>query len=443
MQKGIFASLLIIPIIVYGFLFSESVSVNQTAPESASPNSEFKVTVNINKDGITGFAKYQVKVPNGFVIEELESAEATFTFNKQEAKFIWLALPEQEVFTIAYKVIVSENAPENLRLNGSFSFLENNERQNVDANILNIAIKEGGNLTEEIAPPDPVVFVSREIKELGNHKYLVNLNITKKGIEGFAKIEEKLPEGAMAKDVVNKNKGVFTFLSNRAKYVWVSLPDEENFSVSYEIDLSSASDKTLLVNSGEFSYLHNNETAKINVLGPNTVESQEEQPALAENTPSESAPNEEIIEEVVKEAEPMAKKETPKKEKAKEPKAEKAPKTIANKQDVLADNNTRKAIPSPQNGIVYRVQISAGKRNVEKTYMSRVHNFDGEFFVENHEGWVKYTTGGFNQYKEARDMRNELTASYDFPGPFVAAYNGGERITVQEALMISNQQWLK
>ena len=56
---------------------------------------------------------------------------------------------------------------------------------------------------------------------------------------------------------------------------------------------------------------------------------------------------------------------------------------------------------------------------------------------------MKYTTGDFLAYKQARDGREEIKSNYTFPGPFVVAYNNGERITVQEALMISNQKWVK
>ena len=62
--------------------------------------------------------------------------------------------------------------------------------------------------------------------------------------------------------------------------------------------------------------------------------------------------------------------------------------------------------------------------------------------VETHEGWNKYTVGKYNQYKEARDYR-EVMRGKGVSGAFVTAYNQGTRVTVQEALMTSGQQWYK
>ena len=55
---------------------------------------------------------------------------------------------------------------------------------------------------------------------------------------------------------------------------------------------------------------------------------------------------------------------------------------------------------------------------------------------------MKYTVGGFDKYKSARDKRQKLSP-HDLPGPFVTAYNAGERISMQEALMVANQNWIK
>jgi hypothetical protein len=58
-----------------------------------------------------------------------------------------------------------------------------------------------------------------------------------------------------------------------------------------------------------------------------------------------------------------------------------------------------------------------------------------------HEGWHKFTFGNFPNYALAKEKRNEK--SNLSTQPFVTSYNNGNRITVQEGLMISNQTWLK
>ncbi len=86
------------------------------------------------------------------------------------------------------------------------------------------------------------------------------------------------------------------------------------------------------------------------------------------------------------------------------------------------------------------MQILAAHKTTNQKYFKKRHNYSESFDIENHEGWVKYTTGEFQKYKSARDKRESLN-EFKFPGPFVTAYNNGDRITVQEALMISKQDW--
>jgi hypothetical protein len=101
-------------------------------------------------------------------------------------------------------------------------------------------------------------------------------------------------------------------------------------------------------------------------------------------------------------------------------------------------------VSAPEKGVTYKVQITAAHREVGKAYFNARHRYTGAFSIERHQGWIKYVTGSFGEYREARDQRvRYVEAGHDFPGPFVTAYNNGERITVQEALLITKQQWVQ
>ncbi len=93
--------------------------------------------------------------------------------------------------------------------------------------------------------------------------------------------------------------------------------------------------------------------------------------------------------------------------------------------------------------VTYKVQIMAAHKVVGKAYFQRVHKFNQDFSVEEHEGWQKYIIENYPEYQFARDRREQLRKSTNLPKPFVTAYNKNKRITVQEALMLSNQDWVK
>lgn len=62
--------------------------------------------------------------------------------------------------------------------------------------------------------------------------------------------------------------------------------------------------------------------------------------------------------------------------------------------------------------------------------------------TEQVNGLNKYTNGSFADYNGAHDQRNEIRTNGGTDA-FVTAYNNGNRITVQEALMITTQKWIQ
>ena len=100
------------------------------------------------------------------------------------------------------------------------------------------------------------------------------------------------------------------------------------------------------------------------------------------------------------------------------------------------------AVAPSRQEIAFRVQVLATRNEVSTRAVQRTYAFPGELRLEQHENWFKYTTGYHTTYRSARDNRVELRQNHAFPGPFVAAYKDGRRITVQEALLVTKQNWI-
>ncbi|HON53388.1 MAG TPA: hypothetical protein PLS12_09290, partial [Bacteroidales bacterium] len=118
---------------------------------------------------------------------------------------------------------------------------------------------------------------------------------------------------------------------------------------------------------------------------------------------------------------------------------------LSNK-DNFSQNQTKiTQIPEPNRklDVYFRVQISAGHKLVNTKYYFAKLNIRDNIIVEQIEGWFKYTINKFDTYVNARNQRNTIWNESPVKDAFVVAYNGRNRITVQEALMITNQKWVQ
>lgn len=482
MIKTLLFGLNVFGFLLIGFFQKSEVTISHTPPSSLKPGQEAVITVDIDKSNVTGFAKYQITLGDGLTAEVVESAGASFTFNDQKAKFIWMALPDAKKFTIKYRIIADKNALGNLNLDSRFSYIYQNERKNYDLADHLVTVGDPGalaanqiksSLQEKASNNAAVVTTDRLVTSVGINQWKVDVSIQKSGLQGFAKIEENIPNGYTVIDLKSSN-AIFSLDDAKVKYIWYDFPESDIVTISYKMLPVIAMDAATPKIEGYFSYLKGEETVTIPIGDAiEEIEIEEEEEILAANPDTASAiindtTTSEIVEEIAEVVDPAKNEDTSsettteksnvppvKPEEKPEPKpVQKAkPETKqSDDQNAIADNSTTKGrtdanivnVPEPETGVYYRVQIAAGKNNLKSDVFTKLYGFSEGYKLENEDGLYKYTTGYHQVYKSARDGRERITAKYEkFKGPFVTAYNDGERITVQEALMITSQKWFQ
>ena len=397
-------------IFLYQLIFSGDITVNQKLPNNIQAGGEVTVEITVQKGDVTGFAKIQQIIPKGFDIEPIETNGATFSFKDNKMKFIWMSLPAEEEFIISYKLIADPTLSGDYTFGGQFSFISEGERKNIEIEKSTISINKS---FEDTKPREKPVTSKNEkinikcnriISKIESGKTKVTVIVNKNGIEGFSRLTEQIPGGFIATEG-NSSEGVFSFKKQTVKILWMAAPEGNTIEISYFISAQKNVSNGNYQLSGIFSYLDNEETKDY---------------TLDEDTFNLNV-----------------KKSTEVKEPTKE---------IDKEETVVVDNNTVEiaditTTPYPETNVNYKIQIGAGHKTVSNNYFSKKYKLNEKVVVINHEGWIKYLTGNFTSYKDARDKRDAVKTK--IKTAFVTAYNSGKRITVQEALMISNQKWYK
>ena len=98
--------------------------------------------------------------------------------------------------------------------------------------------------------------------------------------------------------------------------------------------------------------------------------------------------------------------------------------------------------PAPDLGVAFAVQLLANHRDLSTNEWTDDVGFFGPTHTIRHEGWHKHLTDNVSSYAKARAMRSDIWEGTAATDAFVTASLEGERITVQEALLISDQTWI-
>ncbi len=444
-----------------GLFFDGEVNLQIDAPREITAGDEFEVRVTLNKGQLQSFSRLLQELPAGLKATSVYSANADFTFKDNKVRLIWLKMPSSDTVSIVYKIKVDQRLKGTFNLGGKFSYIDNNERMSVEAEPISINILPNPTVDPnlivdinefkekvipEITPVTdiPVACIRQKPVESteGDGSYTVNLLVYKESAQKFAKIEEQIPSGYTAINIDSK-EGIFVFKNGQAKFLWMNLPTSPYFIVSYKL-VPTSGVKPAPVLKGQFSYVIDEKTVIKDIIEKDVqlaALSADEVRKMIEDLKAGVVPipPEALLaqKEPTKVEEPEEKQEVKDKEQVKTVKPKPMPRPVT------SSGIDHAYLLEPQEGVYYRVQIAAGHKPIDiKRYFKRFKIYD-EVRAEEHEGWRKYSIGSFTEYKEARDYRVHIWNTTPITDAFVAAYNNGQRITVQEALMITNQKWYR
>lgn len=351
-------------------------------------DNEYLVRLKVNNNRIVGFGKILEVLPDNCQTNRDNDGGAVITQDANSIKFVWFEVPTAPSFEISYRVMcISDGAVPAIR--GQLSYTENGNPFTVD-------------VVQVEAPSDLAV----------NQNNVAEVNTNQPATSDSSAASGQSTTDVTAQDTSSATANTQEVTSGgETQQATAQIQDStsssgENATATTQNNSATSAQTT---NSGtEVTNTNQNTSNSSSNSNQNSVVS-------GENSTAELQINKANIEGV---------KDNP--------------------VDAKTTASSINTVPSAEKGITYKVQILAAHRVVDKSYLKKKFSFEEDYNIENHNGWIKYTTGMYAQYKDARDARVRITnASSKLPGPFVTAYNDGERITVQEALLVSKQLWYK
>ena len=458
MIKYFFILINSLTLFIFGlFQTDNSVTIKNNIPSNFIVGQEVSVEFRISKGIQSGFAKFQLELPDGISIIKKDEMNSIYSIQNGVAQWIWSEVPEDEELLIKLTLVASELGIGIKTFNSNYSFIEKNEKKvfnmlPLEASIQNNIINNKVSVIKDTltkAEPNTSIDVVRLISDGPNaNEKTITIKIKKGDTKGFAKYSDETDLILNAK-AIKTDGSSFSVSDGKIKFVWVDVPTKSELEVSYHIDLNNKNSNIL---KGEYSYLEKNQSKKYIVkpdslvigklkdeINLQAVQKTEAAKSIVQENDSNQLTSKKIIEysksNLTVEKTSTLVTETPNlvKKEANEVK------TMPVKAEIVKE--TPQIVDADPNFVV---QIGAFKNSkVVATVLIKKYRITDKIVDELHDGFSKFMVGNHNLYKEARKHRDIIKSKHGVKDAFIAAYNVGKRITVQEALMVSKQSWFK
>ena len=419
-------------------LSGQEVEISMDHPDRVTAGEDFTVTVTIKKGSLTDYSRFSQDVPEGLSATNVSSPNADFSFDEQRVRIIWLKMPKANEISVSYQISVDSRLKGSFTLGGVFAYVVNDERkflnigQNREITIIpsstidpahQVAIGdfEGGDVVVPAATPTGTGFAMavRQKPDLQtNGSYLVRLLINNPIGSKYAKVEETIPSGYQVEEV-NSNDGIVSHAASTVKFIWMTLPEQPEFEVVYRLVPKQNEPQGNMLIEGLLTYTAGNENMVTEVIQMEiSLEnlSRAQKRALLDKGTA-PAVSERSTPPVNTRTTPVVERET------------RPPATTSNVRTGTNRVIVNTKVLDPGTGNFYRVQLSANLNAFDANALYRQLGVDREVFVEQHQGFFKYTVGSFQTYEQALSYKDRVDVLPEVVGAFVVGYRNGNRVS--------------
>lgn len=128
---------LILYLVLLSSVVLAQISVKTNLPEQIKINSETLFEAKIWKGPIKNFSKYQLELPQGITISEVDCKSGSFVQEDNIVKIIWAITPNETEFTITLKLL-SDNSKGIKTINHKYNYLEKGEKREIEMSPIKI-----------------------------------------------------------------------------------------------------------------------------------------------------------------------------------------------------------------------------------------------------------------------------------------------------------------
>ncbi|MDF1575273.1 MAG: hypothetical protein P1P86_08805 [Bacteroidales bacterium] len=411
-------------------LSGQEVELSVDHPLRVNAGEDFTVTVTIKKGSLTDYSRFSQDLPMGLSATNVSSPNADFSFDEQRVRIIWLKMPNTNEISVSYKVSVDPRLKGSFTLGGVFAYVVEDERKflnfdqkreitivpnsSIDPGLmLDIGDFRGWDVVAPSTAPEGTTFTMaiRQKPELqSSGAYQVRLLINTPAGSKYTKIEETIPSGYLFEEV-NSNDGIVSHAASTVKFIWMNLPEQPEFEVVYRLVPKQNEPQGNMLVEGLLTYIAGNENRVTEVVEmdvPLENLNQSQKRALLEKgtIPSGSTGTITALER------------------------ESSPPVSTSSEGRVSEKliaNTK--VLEPGTGSYFRVQLSANLNAFDANAFYRQIGVDREVFVEQHQGFFKYTVGPFQTYEQALSYKERVDTYPQVVGAFVVGYRNGNRVS--------------